>query len=57
MKLTFRAKTLIMILVMIMTVIIYIHLISWRASMNVNYNMMPGGEIFLPLIALFLINI
>ena len=57
MRLTLRAKVLIMVLVVIMSVIIYIHLISWRGSMVAEYNMMPGGEIFLPPIALFLINI
>lgn len=57
MRLTLRAKVLIMVLVVIMSVIIYLHLISWRASMVAEYNMMPGGEIFLPLIALFIVNV
>lgn len=57
MRLTLRAKVLIMVLVVIMSVIIYIHLISWRASMVAEYNMMPGGEALLPLVVSFIVNI
>ena len=57
MKLTLRAKVLLMIIVILAMVAVYFSLISWRASMVQHYNMMPGGEALVPLAVLFAINI
>lgn len=57
MKLTFRAKVLIMILITLAMVYVYIHSIEWRASMVQHYNMMPGGEALVPLGVLFFLSI
>lgn len=57
MKLTFKVKVLIMIIVTLAMVAVYINAISWRASMVSNYNMMPGGEALVPLAVLLFLNI
>lgn len=57
MKLTLKAKVLIMIVVIIAMIAVYFHLISWRASMVETYNGMPGGEMLVPLAVLFFLNI
>lgn len=57
MRLTLKAKVLIMIIVTLAMVYVYIHSIAWRASMVANYNMLPGGEALVPFATLALINI
>lgn len=57
MKLSLRGKITIMIIVTLAMVGVYFHLIEWRASMVANYNMLPGGEMLVPLVVLALINI
>lgn len=57
MKLSLRGKITIMIIVTLAMIGVYFHLISWRASMVANYNMLPGGEMLVPFAVLALINI
>ena len=57
MKLSLKGKITVMIIVTLAMVVVYFHLIEWRASMVANYNCMPGGEMLVPLAVLALINI
>lgn len=57
MRLTLKAKVLLMIITILLMVAVYFSLISWRTSMAINYNGMPGGEALVPLAVLFAINI
>lgn len=56
MKLSLKGKITVMIIVTLAMVGVYFHLISWRASMVQHYNMMPGGEVLVPLLVLFLLS-